>query len=179
MTDLLDSYGDPVTKAETKTEDGREYPASAYAYVPDPDKPSTWKLRLWSPEPGEKETVAQIGAAVAALGPGGFRGNRVKIPADDLPGVKRRVLQAWLKVHSDKKRDDAPRILRAEAEPESKPRRDMRQPMHAAVDIRQPFLADGESNPAVDLNHQTEVEAGGGYDDDIQGPRLRRHSRWS
>jgi len=113
MTDLLDSYGDPVTKAETKTEDGREYPASAYAYVPDPDKSSTWKLRLWSPEPGEKETVAQIGAAVAALGPGGFRGNRVKIPADDLPGVKRRVLQAWLKVHPDKKRDDAPRVLKA------------------------------------------------------------------
>jgi hypothetical protein len=101
-----------VRKAETKTEDGREYPAAAFAYVPDPDKPSTWKLRLWSTEPGEKETVSQIGAAVAALGPGGFRGNRVQIPADDLPGVKQRVLQAWMKVHPDKDRDDAPAVLK-------------------------------------------------------------------
>ena len=90
MTDLLDAYGE-VTKAEMKTDEGRRYPAAAYAYVPDPDKSSTWKLRLWSPEPGEKETVAQIGAAVAALGPGGFRGNRVKIPADDLPHVFERL----------------------------------------------------------------------------------------
>ena len=31
----------------TKTENGKQYPAEAFAYAPDPEKPSTWKLRLW------------------------------------------------------------------------------------------------------------------------------------
>ena len=44
---VTDEYGDPVKKAEMKTEDGVQYPAQAFAYVPDPYKPSTWKLRLW------------------------------------------------------------------------------------------------------------------------------------
>ena len=104
---------DPVEKAETKTEDGEEYPASAFAYVPDPSKPSTWKLRLWD-SLEEKETRRQIGAAIAALGKG-FRGNKVKIPAEDLPRVKKRVLQAWLKVWPNKDRDDAPKVLLAKS----------------------------------------------------------------
>ena len=109
MSDLLDAYGE-VIKAEVKTEDGLEYPAGAFAYAPDKDSPSTWKLRLWE-TPELKETRRQVGMAVAALGPGGFRGNRVQIPSDDLPGVKRRVLNAWLKVWPDKERGDAPRVL--------------------------------------------------------------------
>ena len=77
-----ETLNEVVEKAETKTEDGEEYPASAFAYVPDPSKPSTWKLRLWD-SLEEKETRRQIGAAIAALGKG-FRGNKVKIPAEDL-----------------------------------------------------------------------------------------------
>ena len=73
MTNLVDAYGEVVTKAEMKTDDGLEYPAKAYAYVGDPDVVSTWKLRLWE-TPELKETRRQIGMAVAALGPGGFRG---------------------------------------------------------------------------------------------------------
>jgi len=96
MTDSIDAYGE-VTKAEIKTEDGLEYPAAAYAYTPDKDTPSGWKLRLWE-TPELEETRRQVGMAVAALGPGGFRGSRVQIPSDALPGVKRRVLNAWLKV---------------------------------------------------------------------------------
>ena len=57
----------------TKREDGQDFPAEAFAFVPDKEKPSTWKLRLWD-SLEEKETAAQIGRAVAALGPGGFRG---------------------------------------------------------------------------------------------------------
>ena len=120
MTDLLNAYGDPVTKvdrrqnpldkADMKTEDGVEYPPAAYAYVGDPKVVSTWKLRLWE-TPDLKETRRQIGMAVAALGPGGFRGNRVQIPSDDLPKVKARILRAWLKVWPDKDRGDAPRVL--------------------------------------------------------------------
>ncbi len=100
-----------VEKQATKTERGMTFPARAYAYVPDAEQPSTWKLRLWQ-TPQTQETRRQIGLAVAALGPGGFRGQRVQIPADDLPAVKRRVLRAWLKANPDKSRGDAPPILK-------------------------------------------------------------------
>lgn len=102
-------------QAPVKSEDGQEYPAEAYAYVPDPEQPSTWKLRLWE-SPEAKETAAQVGRAVAALGPG-FRGNRVDIPAKDLPGVKRRVVEAWRRTHPDAKEDDMPEVLKARRAP--------------------------------------------------------------
>jgi len=100
-----------LEKAETKREMGEDFPASAFAYVPDPKKPSTWKLRLWD-SMSEKETRSQIGAAVAALGKG-FRGRKVQIPSDDLSGVKAKVLAAWLRVNEDKNRGDAPSILKS------------------------------------------------------------------
>jgi hypothetical protein len=82
-----------------KTEGGTEYPAEAFAYVPDPSKPSTWKLRLWD-NPKSKETAAQVGRAVAALG-AGFRGQKVQIPSGDLAGVKAKVLAAWKRTNKD------------------------------------------------------------------------------
>ena len=89
-----------ISKAETKREDGEDFPAAAFAYVPDPDKTSTWKLRLWD-SLEERETRTQIGRAVAALSPGGFMGNRVQLPSDAVAGVKRKVLAAWRRVHDD------------------------------------------------------------------------------
>ncbi len=85
-------------KKETKREDDEDFPPEAFAYVPDPESPSTWKLRLWD-SMEEKVTAAQVGRALAALGPGGFRGNRVQIPAEDLPAVRRKILAAWRTVH--------------------------------------------------------------------------------
>jgi len=76
--------------AKAKTEGGNRYPAEAYAYVPDPEKTSTWKLRLWD-TPDKKVTREQLGRAAAAFSPGGFRGRRVQIPAKDVPAVKRRI----------------------------------------------------------------------------------------
>ena len=95
--------------AKTKTEDGQKYPASDYAYVPDPDSPSGWKLRLTS-TPGGAPDPGIVGAAVAALGKG-FRGQKVQIPAEDLPRVKARVRAAWHKAHPDAKPDDMPDAL--------------------------------------------------------------------
>jgi len=63
-----------------KTENGMQFPAEAYAYVPDPESPSTWKLRLWK-DPEKKETARQVGVAIAALGPVGFRGIGLSVPA--------------------------------------------------------------------------------------------------
>ena len=98
-------------KQETKREDGEDFPAEAFAYVPDPEKPSTWKLRLWD-SLEEKETAAQVGRALAALGPGGFRGNRVQLPEEAVEGVKRKVLAAWRRTHPDASRDEEPEVLK-------------------------------------------------------------------
>jgi len=98
----------------TKTENGVEFPAEAYAYVPDPENPSTWKLRLWE-DPEKKETPRQVGMAIAALGPGGFRGNRAEIPAEDLAKVKARCRAAWKKVHPEADPDEMPAVIREEA----------------------------------------------------------------
>ena len=94
---------------QMKTEDGVEFPAEAYAYVPDRERPSTWKLRLWD-SPEEKITPRQLGRAVAALGPGGFRGQRVQIPAADLARVKRTIASAWRSIYGDER--PVPQVLK-------------------------------------------------------------------
>lgn len=91
----------PVEKAgKMKTEGGNEYPASAFAYVPDPDTPSTWKLRLWE-DPDKKITAAQLGRAAAAFSAGGFRGNRVQLPQKDQAKVKARIRREYEKLGLD------------------------------------------------------------------------------
>ena len=97
---------------KTKEENGSSFPAAAYAYVPDPNEPSTWKLRLWE-DPDKKVTAKQVGMAVAALG-AGFRGNKAEIPADDLPKVKEKILSAWKQANPDAKDDDVPDALKKE-----------------------------------------------------------------
>lgn len=97
----------------TKTDAGVEFPSAAYAYVPDAEKPSTWKLRLWE-SPTDKVTVRQVGMAIAALGPAGFRGNKVEIPSADLSAVKRKVLAAWKSVHDEN--DEVPNVLKRNEE---------------------------------------------------------------
>lgn len=91
-----------------KTEDGTEYPAEAYAYAPDPDSPSTWKLRLWESHETH-ETRAQVARAVQAIEPEGFRGRRAEVPESDLAGVKARLRAAWKKVEPD---EDPPASIR-------------------------------------------------------------------
>ncbi|MFW6031147.1 MAG: hypothetical protein ACOC9T_01030 [Myxococcota bacterium] len=81
------------TKQETKREDGVDFPASDFAYVPDPESPSTWKLRLADGSPGNV-TVQQVARAITALQPSGFRGQRVQIPSDDRAEVIRRIQRA-------------------------------------------------------------------------------------
>lgn len=90
-----------TTNAMTKKEGNQDLPASAYAYVPDPQKPSTWKLRI--------DDVAHVGAAVAALGKG-FRGQKVQIPAADRAKVKAKVRAAWRKFHKGSK-DKMPAVI--------------------------------------------------------------------
>ena len=93
-------------QAAMKTEEGESYPAAAFAYVPDPEKASTWKLRLWE-DPEKKVTRPQLGKAAAALSPGGFRGQKVQIPTDDLSAVKRKIRSEYRKLDVDS--EDIPR----------------------------------------------------------------------
>jgi hypothetical protein len=104
----------PAALAEqTKSEDGKDFPPGDYAYVPDKESPSTWKLRLTA-TPGGTPDSGIVGAAIAALGKG-FRGNKVSIPAADLPAVKAKVRAAWKKANPDKDPADMPPAI-AEAE---------------------------------------------------------------
>jgi len=96
-------------QAAMKTEDGVKFPAAAYAYVPDAEKSSTWKLRLWE-DPDKKVTRTQLGRAAAALSPGGFRGQRVQIPSADLPAVKRKIRAEYRKL--DVEDEDIPRWVK-------------------------------------------------------------------
>jgi len=84
-------------QAAMKTEDGVKYPAGAFAYVPDAEKPSEWKLRLWE-DPDKKITRAQLGRAAAALSPGGFRGQKVQIPSAEMAAVKRKIRTEYRKL---------------------------------------------------------------------------------
>lgn len=99
-----------LLKIAGKTEDGKTFPVSDYAFVPDKEKPSTWKLRLTS-TPGGKPDPHIVGAAVAALG-AGFRGNKVQLPSDAKAGVIRRVRAAWLQANPNKGKDALPSILK-------------------------------------------------------------------
>ena len=96
-------------QAVMKTEDGLKFPATAYAYVPDPEKSTTWKMRLWE-DPTKKVTRAQLGRAAAALSPGGFRGQKVAIPSADLPAVKRKIRAEYRKL--DVEDEEIPRWVR-------------------------------------------------------------------
>ncbi|MCL5942744.1 MAG: hypothetical protein M1325_04380 [Actinobacteria bacterium] len=97
----------------TRIDGGEEYTAADYAYTPQPDKPSTWKLRLAEYVDGEKRmTAAQVGRAVAALSAGGYRGRRVDIPAEDLRAVKEKLRGAWKKTHPDAEAQDMPEHIR-------------------------------------------------------------------
>ncbi len=91
-----DDQPDEHQKAAIKRENGIDFPARDYAYVPDPQLPSSWKLRL-TETPG-KVTVAQLGRAAAALSAGGFRGQRVEIPPRALSAIKRRIRAEYRKL---------------------------------------------------------------------------------
>jgi hypothetical protein len=69
----------------TKRENGEDYPAAAFAFVGDPQRPSTWRLRIWE-SLAKKVTREQLGRAAAAFsregGPAGVSwGNHPKVKA--------------------------------------------------------------------------------------------------
>jgi hypothetical protein len=125
-----------VAKADggkTKTEGGKKFPASDFAYVPDPDKPSTWKLRL-TKEPGGEPDAGIVGAAAAALGEG-FRGNKVEIPEADRAAVVAKVRRAWKKANPDKKASEMPDSIKATKTKKSDVAADLKKGMYTVATL--------------------------------------------
>ena len=70
---------------------GAEWPAEAFAYVPDPAKPSTWRIRTW--ETVEKgATPRSVSRAIAAW-------SRSELDHSVL--AKSGLSKAWQQVHPD------------------------------------------------------------------------------
>lgn len=91
-----------LLKAEGKTVDGVKRPASDFAYTPEKDKPSTWKLPIYDKE--------HASLAAQAISSSGLMGNKVEIPSTELPAVKRKVKAAYKKFYPDK---DLPEVLKS------------------------------------------------------------------
>lgn len=88
------------------TEDPSTLHPYCYAYVRDPNKPTTWRLRYRNPDGSPNpEMLVQ---AVAELGRGS---NTLGIPADDAPLVLQRLKQAYIELGIPP--DDFPPLLRA------------------------------------------------------------------
>lgn len=113
------SYG---KQQEFKTVGGERLPKGAFAFVDDPDSPSTWKLPLFETAAdvgNNRPSIRRTAAAATALTGAGFRGQRVQIPNDARSSVKSKILAAWLKARKDADqevtREDAPAILKRDA----------------------------------------------------------------
>lgn len=88
-----------IKAAPTKTEGGVKYVASDYACVGDPQKPSTWKVRLAEGKSGNI-TVKQLGRAAASMSEGGFRGNQTdpgEVGCSD-SAIKKRIRSEYRKL---------------------------------------------------------------------------------
>ena len=68
-------------ESKTKKVDGEAHPASDFAYVPDPEKPSTWKLPIFN--------MRHVGGALAAM-TSDYRGNPVEITEGDRRAVMKK-----------------------------------------------------------------------------------------
>lgn len=82
-----------TSKVTTKREAGAEFKASDFASVGDAAKPATWKLRMAQERSGNF-TVGQVGRAITAMQPSGFRGQRVDLtaPKDQVVSKIRRAI---------------------------------------------------------------------------------------
>lgn len=89
-----------------KTDAGKQYPESSYLYVPDKEKVSTWKLRIYD----ENGTLDKnlLSAAIASFSAGGYRGNQVQLPEADAKSIKAKLRKIWLETYPDKTKTDMP-----------------------------------------------------------------------
>ena len=109
-TDVLDDAGIDSKEVVVKVEKGAEYPAKCYAYVPDAEKPSEWKLRMCAVGT-TKVSREQLGAASAAFSQGGFRGQKVQLPSESVAKVKAKIRSEYKKLGVEA--DDVPTSVKS------------------------------------------------------------------
>lgn len=102
-------------KVPMKTEDGHAYPREAFV-VNKGDNVGDWKLRIW--DDSDQITKAQLGAAAAALSPGGFRGQRVQLTDEEEAAAKRHIRTEYGKLGVED--DDIPDSVKELATKEGK-----------------------------------------------------------
>jgi hypothetical protein len=116
---ILKKGSEEFTELEDmKTEGGVQYPKEAFLYVPDAAKPSTWKLRIWE-TPEAKVTRRQLGRAAAAFSSGGFRGQKVELPSEDVGKVKAKLVSLYKKDGASK--EEIPNYLLEEGGEDNMP----------------------------------------------------------
>jgi hypothetical protein len=115
--ELKDGTEEKRTGPAMKREANIDFPARDYAYVPDPQRPATWKLRL-TESPG-KVSIRALGKAAKALSTGGFGGKKLNLPPAVLSSVKRRIRQEYRKLGVSEK--DIPAAVKIDdAQPRQK-----------------------------------------------------------
>lgn len=89
--------------------------ASSFAYVPDPEDPTTWRLQIIRSEDGVGWTPDEdlVRAAVAQLPGNAGYDNELDIPAADLPKVLSTLASAWIACGAPI--DEMPSVLTQEA----------------------------------------------------------------
>ena len=187
-TVMLDESG-YQSKQVKKTEEDVEYPARCYAYVPDAEQVSTWKLQLCNED--LEITREQLGRAAAAFSEGGFRGQPVELPRDEIGKVKRRIRSEYEKlgveredmpegikemdtvVDDEKMNKDLAAILRELAEAVAQiDNDDMREPLAAMVSDAQKLLMEDKeeemSEEEVVETEQEKMESGSEKEDYVK-----------
>ncbi len=91
----------------TKTEDGKTLPATDFAYVLDPENPSTWRLRMTKSGETDLRTMEALSVVLDPVS----KIQSVQIPEDQMPEVLGKVRKAWLTAHPDKTEEDLPKVL--------------------------------------------------------------------
>ncbi len=115
--ELTDDTAEKRTGPAMKRESNIDFPARDYAYVPDPQRPATWLLRL-TESPG-KVSLRQLGKAASALSTGGKGGKKLNLPPAVLSSVKRRIRQEYRKLGVSEK--DIPAAVKIDdAQPRQK-----------------------------------------------------------
>lgn len=95
-----------ILKATKKKKEGDVYLTAAdYAYVPDENKTSTWKLRI--------DDAEHAKLAAQALSPEGLMGNKVEIPKADMSAVKKKVKAAYKKFYPDASKETLDSLFKA------------------------------------------------------------------
>jgi len=87
-----------------KSESGKNFGVRDFALVPQPEQPSTWRLRL-AGTPGGNPDRRLVGNAVEAL-------KRHQVPENERADVIRRVRAAWLQAHKSMTHTDLPSVLK-------------------------------------------------------------------